>query len=403
MKVLLNDEVFDGQLLRAIGHMYEHGADYGECYSTATRIRVHDTESWHKEWNATAVRIETIAKTALDNNHRQTAHEAYLRASMYYRASGQFFIGNIDDKRCLFAFQKAESCFVEAMKLSSTAKCEAIKIPYKDGKHIPAYFLTPHNADQKVGETIIVNGGYDSIKEECYFFSGAAALRRGFRVLLFDGPGQGLTLLEQKLTTIPDWENVIIPIVDYLYTRNDVNKSKIAAIGASLGGYQVPRAVTKEKRIAAIIADPAQISIGRKVRARLPLPATWRASYPGNTPWLVVSILNAVFARKAADPSYGWTIRRIKHVHGLENLNDIFEELDKFQLDPAEVKCPTFVAWAEKDEIAIEAKEFYERCGAEKKKLVRYTEVDGSAEHCEAGNRSSFNGDALDWLEELWA
>lgn len=401
MKVLLNDEVFDGQLLRAIGHMYEGGADFGECYSTATRIRPHDVESWYKEWHDTAVRVETVARTSLQQNHRQSAHEAFLRASMYHRASGQFFIGNSDEERCLTAFQKSAACFLEAMDLSTKVKCEPVEIPYKDEHHLPGYIITPVDAVQS-GQTIIINGGYDSVKEECYFFSGAAALRRGYKVLLFDGPGQGLTLLEHKLTTIPDWENVITPVIDYLYTRHDVDKSKIAAMGISFGGYQIPRAATKEKRLAAIIADPAQISIGKKARDRLPLPTNWRATFPKNTPWLVASFVTAILNRKAADPSYGWTIRRIQHVHGLNNLSDIFEELDKFELDPAQVTCPVFVSFAEKDEIAMEAKEFFEKCGSEKKKFVQYTESNGSAEHCEAANRSSFNADAFDWLEELW-
>lgn len=404
MKVLLSDEAFDGQLLRAIGHMYEGGADFGECYSTARRIKPHDTESWHKEWKATADRIETIAKISLERKHRQSAYESYLRASMYHRVSGQFFIGDADEKRTLPAFEAAARCFEEAMKLSTNVKCEVVKIPYRDGAHLPAYFLTPVNSKtEKTGHTIIVNGGYDSVKEECYFFSGAAALRRGYKVLLFDGPGQGLALLDQKLTTIPDWENVLTPVVDYLYTRNDVEKSNIAAIGISLGGYQVPRAVTKEKRISAVIADPAQISIGKKARARLPLPVSWKSSFPDNTPRWAVSLINTVLGRRAADPSYGWTMRRIKHVHGLANITDMFTELDKFELDPAEVTCPIYVSFAENDTIACEAEEFYKNCGSKVKKFVRYTEATGSDEHCEAANRSSFNQDSLDWLEELWA
>jgi alpha-beta hydrolase superfamily lysophospholipase len=402
MKVLLNDEAFDGQLLRAVGHMYEGGSDYGECYSTASRIQAHDVESWYKQWNATAIRIETIAKTCLEKNHRISAYETYLRASMYHRCSGQFFIGNPDEKRTLAAFQKTASCFEEAMKLSTNVKCEVVQIPYKDGKHLPGYFITPNPTD-KSGQTVIINGGYDSVKEECYFFSGAAALRRGYKVILFDGPGQGIPLLQDKLVTIPDWENVITPVVDYLCTRTDVDKSKIAAMGISLGGYQIPRAATKEKRLAAIIADPAQISIGRKARARLPLPASWKSSFPKGTPGLAVSLIATIMRRMASDPSGGWTLRRTQHVHGFKKIVDMFEELDKYELDPKLVTCPVFVSWAEKDAIASESKEFYEKCGSEKKKFVQYKEVNGSHEHCEAGNRSPFNQDAFDWLEELWA
>src|SRR5271163_4779364 len=131
MKVLLADEVFDGQLLRVVAAGYEGGSDFGEAHSTATRIKAHDTESWYKEWNATATRIETIARTALKKKHRQSASEAFLRASMYHRASGQFFIGDSEEKRSLEAFKKCESCFTEAMSLSPNFKCESVKIPYK--------------------------------------------------------------------------------------------------------------------------------------------------------------------------------------------------------------------------------------------------------------------------------
>jgi len=62
MKVIKNDEMFDGQLVRAVGHMYEGGADYGECHSTAGRIKPHDVESWYQEWHATAERIELTQK-----------------------------------------------------------------------------------------------------------------------------------------------------------------------------------------------------------------------------------------------------------------------------------------------------------------------------------------------------
>jgi pimeloyl-ACP methyl ester carboxylesterase len=399
---LINDEMFDSQLLRVIGATYEGGADYGECYSTGKRIRAHDTESWYREWHALAVRIETIAKTALRRNHRVSAYESYLRASMYHRASGQFFIGTPTDSRLLPAYQMAAHCFKEAMKLSSTVKCEKIQILYKEVK-LPGYFITPNVTEKSSGHTIIVNGGYDSVKEECYFFSGAAALRRGYNVLLFDGPGQGLPLLEQNLTTVPDWENVITPIIDYLYTRSDVDKSKIAALGISFGGYQVPRAATKEKRLAAIIADPGQINIGKKARARLPLPQSWKASFPKNTPWLAVSLVTMVLGRMTADPSNGWPLRRIKHVHGIENITDMFAELDKFELDPALITCPAFVSYAEADDLASESQEFYDRLGSEKKKFVRYYAENGSGEHCEGGNRASFNQDALDWLDELWA
>ena len=105
--------------------------------------------------------------------------------------------------------------------------------------------------------------------------------------------------------TIPDWENVITPVVDYLYTRPDVIGSRIAAMGISLGGCQIPRAATTEKRLGAIICDPAQINIGVRAHARLPLPASWKCSFPNETHSLAVMVVSTILARMASDPSSG--------------------------------------------------------------------------------------------------
>jgi len=318
MKVVHDDEVFDGQILRLLGSMYEGGVDYGEVHSTSLRIKPHDIESWHTEWIATAQRLEKIGQTALDAKRKITAHEAFLRASQYYRASGQFFIGYPNENRTLVAYQQCEACFTQAMKLSLAVKFETIKIAWKNGVSFPGYFIEPLNiVPEKRGHTLIINGGYDSVKEECYFFSGAAALRRGYNVLLFDGPGQGLTLLEQNVVTMPDWENVMSYLIDYLYTRSEVDKSKIAVMGVSLGGYQVPRAATVEKRINAIIADPGQINIGKKARGRLLLPQRWQKTFPRDVPWLVTFLIRMILNRK-------WLIFRMDgHSDGIFTFMDL--------------------------------------------------------------------------------
>src|SRR6266704_2137549 len=81
--------------------------------------------------------------------------------------------------------------------------------------------------------TIIYNSGYDSTREESYFVIAAAALRRGYNVLAFDGPGQGAALRQQKLVMRPDWEAVITPVVDYALTRSEIAADKIVVLGYS--------------------------------------------------------------------------------------------------------------------------------------------------------------------------
>src|SRR5258706_14091361 len=130
---------------------------------------------------------------------------------------------------------------------------EAVSIPYEDTT-LPAYLFLVHHSGA-AGPTISYNSGYDSAREESYFVIAAAALRRGYNVLAFDGPGQGAALPEQKLVMRPDWEAVITPVVDYALSRGEIAADQIVVLGYSLGGYLVARAAAFEHRIAALILD----------------------------------------------------------------------------------------------------------------------------------------------------
>src|SRR4029077_414226 len=97
----------------------------------------------------------------------------------------------------------------------------------------------------------------DGTCEELFFSIAGGTLKRGYNVLIFDGPGQGGALVMQKLAMRADWENVVTPVVDYLFTRPDVDSAHIALYGGSFGGYLAPRAAAFEHRLGACIADAA--------------------------------------------------------------------------------------------------------------------------------------------------
>ncbi|MER6010096.1 alpha/beta hydrolase family protein [Streptomyces bluensis] len=71
----------------------------------------------------------------------------------------------------------------------------------------------------------------------------AGALRRGYNVIAFDGPGQGSTVREQGLHFRPDWEAVVTPVVDFALTVPEAEAERLVLIGMSVGGYLAPRAV----------------------------------------------------------------------------------------------------------------------------------------------------------------
>jgi alpha-beta hydrolase superfamily lysophospholipase len=68
-----------------------------------------------------------------------------------------------------------------------------------------------------------------------------AALSRGYRCLIFEGPGQGAMIRHQNIPFRPDWEHVVSPVIDYALTRPEVDPTRIVLEGRSLGGYLAPR------------------------------------------------------------------------------------------------------------------------------------------------------------------
>jgi pimeloyl-ACP methyl ester carboxylesterase len=396
MKILFKDPVFDGQLLRALNHVYYGGADVGECISTATRIREGDATSWHDQWSATAQRVYSSAESSFQQGHSQSAREAWLRASNYFRTSYIFLMSAPLDPRVTRQFDLQVDAFRKAAALFSPP-AERIEIPYEGGA-LPGYFYRA-NIDGQRSCTLILTGGYDSTAEELYFFGAAAAIRRGYNCICFDGPGQGAALIKQGLPSRPDWENVIRPVVDYLLTRADVDPLRIALMGLSFGGYLAPRAASFEPRLAALIADPGQYSLFEAVEDRV--PGFLRAGLTGKSPF-ATAILQRVFSSMVGHPTRGWALRRGMLVHHASTPLDYVNLTRDYSLEGCakKISCPTLVCYAENDDIAAQAKMLFDQLTCDKK-FMTFTNAEGAGEHCEDGNRSLFHQRAFDWLDDV--
>ena len=253
MKFLFEDDTFSFETLRTTGFANYFGADLGEVLATAAQITDGDQASWHRAWKATAARVAELGERSLAAGHRVTARENLLRASNYYRNAAAFVLDNPADNPEVAALYAAQIDTFAAASALLDHPAEAVSIPYQDTT-LPGYlFLMDDSGAPR--PTIIYTSGYDSTSQECYFVLAVAALRRGYNVLAFDGPGQGGALHLQKLVMRPDWEAVITPVVDYTLTRPEIDPDRIAGFGYSLGGYLLARAAAFEHRLCALILD----------------------------------------------------------------------------------------------------------------------------------------------------
>ena len=183
-----------------------------------------------REWKATADRIHERAKYSLEHGDKISAWEAFLRASAYYR-SAEFYRRKdpVNDPHVQELFGLSRETFVKAGNLLD-GPFEEISIPYGCDK-LPCYLVLVDDSD-KPRLTLIYTNGFDSTTGEGYYVIGAAALRRGFNVILYDGP-----------------------VMDYAETRPEVDRDKMALFGYSMGGYLCARTAAFDHRPAAIVLD----------------------------------------------------------------------------------------------------------------------------------------------------
>jgi pimeloyl-ACP methyl ester carboxylesterase len=243
------------QFRRALGETQEGGGAVGECFLAASRMVPGSKESWHVEWMRVADHNRDRGNVAERGGHIRTAMNCWLRAANYYRHADFWLLP--DDPRRLPTFEQCEQMSRNFLRYLNPPG-EVVQIPYENGKSLSAYFIRAPYAIAKQ-PVLISHGGLDSFKDEMWYMVSRGALQRGFSVLVFDGPGQGAALRRDKLKTRHDWEVPVRCCVDYLETRTDVDMTRIALSGSSLGGYYAARAGSFEHRLAACISHGASM------------------------------------------------------------------------------------------------------------------------------------------------
>ncbi len=395
MKFLFDDDAFSFETLRTAGFAAYGGADLGEVITTVGHIQEGDDASWHQAWKATAQRVAKIGEQALASGHRVSAREALLRASNYYRTAADFLLEApaSDPEMALLSAGQSDT-FAAAAALLDTP-VEAVSIPYEDTT-LPAYlFLVDDTGDAR--PTIVYNSGYDSTREESYFAIAAAALRRGYNVLAFDGPGQGAVLREQKLVMRPDWEAVIAPVVDYALTRDEIADDKIVLFGYSLGGYLVARAAAFEHRVAALILDDGIHDFHAAFAGNMPpFIESWIDEGRDDVAIPVLTMLTAV------STNVRWGLRNGMWVFGAESFADLVRTVKDYTLDGIahQIEAPTLILDPENDYNLKGQPQLVEQAltGAPTT-LVTLTEDEGAGEHTHAGGLGRAHQTMFDWLD----
>src|ERR1700693_327171 len=230
------DEIRVEAIRRAeVGQYPMIAMDPGDVKEAFASIHSRDKDEWAAAFMRVADRYFNEAKS-LETTDPTKANADYIRAWRLYSFGRWPFPASPGKQR---SYEKAlEACPAHARFFDPPL--EIVKIPF-EGKEIIGYLRLPKNAKGPVPLVIAVNG-LDSRKEDLTE-SFSAILPFGIGFLAVDGPGTG----QNPIKVSENAERMLSRVLDYIATRPEINKNRIALHGVSWGAYWATKMAIVER------------------------------------------------------------------------------------------------------------------------------------------------------------
>jgi esterase FrsA len=220
------DEIKAEAIHRAENGMYPLiGLDPADVREAFASIKTRDKDEWATAFMSVGDRYFNEAKS-LEKTDPTKANADYIRAWRLYSFGRWPYPASLGKQR---AYAKAIEAFLAHARFWDPP-LDVIHIPF-EGSDIIAYLRLPKNAKGPVPLVIAVNG-LDSRKEDLSESFGAI-LPFGIGFLAVDGPGTGQSPIKASETA----ERMLSRVIDYVQTRPEIDKSRVAVHGVSWGAY----------------------------------------------------------------------------------------------------------------------------------------------------------------------
>jgi len=220
------DEIKAEAIHRAENGMYPLiGLDPGDVREALASVKTRDKDEWAAAFMGVADRYFNEAKS-LEKTDPTKANADYIRAWRLYSFGRWPFPASPGKQR---AYARAIEAFLAHARFWDPP-LEVVHIPF-EGSEIIAYMRLPKNAKGPVPLVIAVNG-LDSRKEDLSE-SFSAILPFGVGFLAVDGPGTG----QSPVKASPTADRMLSRVIDYVQSRPEVDKTRLAVHGVSWGAY----------------------------------------------------------------------------------------------------------------------------------------------------------------------
>jgi pimeloyl-ACP methyl ester carboxylesterase len=230
------DEIKTEAIHRAENGMYPLiGLDPGDVKEAFASIHTRDKDEWAAAFMGVADRYMNEAKS-LEKTDPTKANADYIRAWRLY-SFGRWPIPASPGKQR--SYEKAIEAFLAHARFWDPPQ-EIVRIPF-EGKEIIGYLRLPKNANGPVPLVLAVNG-LDSRKEDLSE-SFSAILPFGIGFLAVDGPGTG----QSPIKVSENAERMLSRVLDYISTRPEIDKNRVAMHGVSWGAYWATKMAIVER------------------------------------------------------------------------------------------------------------------------------------------------------------
>jgi esterase FrsA len=239
------DEIKTEAIKRAENGMYPLiGIDPADLREAFAAIKTRDKDEWAAAFMAVADRYMAEA-ISLEKSDPAKANADYIRAWRIY-SFGRWPVPASPGK------QRAYAKAIEAFRAHARfwdPPLEIVHIPFEVSE-IVGYLRVPKNAQGPVPLVLAISG-LDSRKEDLSE-SFSAILPYGIGFFAVDGPGTG----QAPIKVSPTADRMFSRVLDYLQTRPEVDKTRIAVHGVSWGGYWGTKlAIVERARLKAVSAQ----------------------------------------------------------------------------------------------------------------------------------------------------
>ncbi|KAI1208278.1 alpha/beta-hydrolase [Annulohypoxylon truncatum] len=399
---LSTDDHFSFILYETLALANGGGSATGEVMRAAAKIVAGDTDSFYNEFKFLADSLHNVAESINATKFPVSAREAYFRAASYYRTSVFYLTANQTDPRLFSVWDSALADFDKAASLTEV-RGERMNIT-GPGFEIPIIFWkSPKAAEGRPVPTVLVGSGYDASQEESYHSIGRAIIDRGWNYVSYEGPGQPTVRRQQGLGFIPDWWDVVTPVVDYLETRPEVDKKRIALTGLSFGGILAPLAATREHRFAAVLAIDGVQNL--QTIALNQFSTTLAQIYKSGNKTEFDTLLNEARLAPSTPTLLKWFIGQGLWSFNTDSPYDWFTRLGNINLDGTKlsnITSPVFVGKGQDDQTAGGQETTVASLLGNKAYFHEFKTALGAGEHCQLGAEQQLAQVTMDWLAEVF-